>query len=97
MPVMAYCPLAQGGALRHGLYESSVLKEIANNHHATISQVLLAFAIRNGDVIAIPRSTRKVHALENAKAGRLVLSGAELLQMDRAFPPPKKKISLDIV
>ena len=97
MPVMAYCPLAQGGALRHGLYESPVLKEIANNHHATISQVLLAFTIRNGDVIAIPRSARKVHTLENAQAGRLVLSGAELLQMDRAFPPPKKKISLDIV
>lgn len=97
MPVMAYCPLAQGGALRHGLYESPVLKEIANNHHATISQVLLAFTIRNGDVIAIPRSARKVHTLENAQAGYLVLSGAELLQMDRAFPPPKKKISLDIV
>lgn len=39
IPLMAYCPLAQGGDLRRGLYESPVLKKVAKAHGASISQI----------------------------------------------------------
>lgn len=97
VPLMAYCPLAQGGNLRQGLYENAVLKQIAANHQATVSQVLLAFVVRNGDVIAIPRTGKAEHALENAGADGLELTKEELAMIDREYPAPKRKVYLDIV
>ncbi|MDO4265481.1 MAG: aldo/keto reductase [Eubacteriales bacterium] len=97
VPLMAYCPLAQAGDLDWKLYESQVLQEIADAHHASIAQVLIAFAIRDGSTIAIPRSGKKAHTLDNAKAAALVLSEAELARIDQAFPAPRRKEPLDIV
>lgn len=97
VPLMAYCPLAQGGDLRRGLYENAVLKKIAASHGASISQVLLAFVVRDGSTIAIPRSSRKEHTLDNAGADGLVLTEAELSEIDREFPAPACKVYLDIV
>lgn len=97
VPLMAYCPLAQGGDLRRGLYENAVLKKIASSHGASISQVLLAFVVRDGSTIAIPRSSRKEHTLDNADADGLVLTEAELSELDREFPAPARKVYLDIV
>lgn len=95
--LMAYCPLAQAGNLRGGLYGNPVLKEIADNHKATVSQVLLAFAVRDGSTIAIPRTGKKEHALENAGAVEVVLNEKELDMIDREFPAPVRKARLDIV
>ena len=97
VPLMAYCPLAQAGNLRRGLYVSPVLKVIADNHKATISQVLLAFAVRDGSTIAIPRTGRKEHTLENRAAAEVVLTGEELDMIDKEFPAPSRKVYLDIV
>lgn len=97
VPLMAYCPLAQGGELRRGLYSNPVLKKIATAHQATVSQVLLAFVLRGGDVIAIPRTGKAEHALENAAADGLVLTAEELALIDREFPAPTRKVYLDIV
>lgn len=97
VPLMAYCPLAQAGNLRRGLYGSQALKQIAENHKASVSQVLLAFAVRDGNTVAIPRTGQKEHALENAGAASVVLTEEELEQIDREFPAPGRKVSLDIV
>lgn len=97
IPVMAYCPLAQGGRLRHGLYENKALKKIAAEHDATVAQILLAFTIRGGGVVAIPRSGQKRHALSNAAAAGIALTEEDLAQIDREFPAPRRKMPLDIV
>lgn len=97
VPVMAYCPLAQAGDLKRGLYENPVLSATAAAHQCSISRILLAFAIRGGDVIAIPRTGKKEHALDNAKAGEIQLTQEELAEIDRAFPGPDRKVYLDIV
>lgn len=97
LPLMAYCPLAQAGNLRRGLYENQVLKQIAKNHGATVSQVLLAFVVRDGNIIAIPRTGRQEHTMENAKAAQVILTKEELAMIDREFPAPSRKVSLDIV
>ena len=97
VPLMAYCPLAQGGDLNRGLYENTVLKQIAKNHQATVSQVLLAFVLRGGDVIAIPRTGKADHALENAAADGVVLTMEELAMIEKEFPAPKRKIWLEMM
>jgi diketogulonate reductase-like aldo/keto reductase len=97
VPLMAYCPLAQGGDLRRGLYQNPVLGKIAAKHQATIPQVMLAFAIRGGDTIAIPRSGSREHTLENAAADSITLSEEELRLIDQEYPAPQCKTYLDIM
>lgn len=97
VPLMAYCPLAQGGDLKRGLYENPILNQIAKNHQASVSQILLAFVLRGGDVIAIPRTGKAEHALENAAADAIILTAEELAMIDRAFPAPKRKVWLEMV
>ena len=97
VPLMAYCPLAQGGDLRRGLLSHPVLREIAKRHRASVPQILLAFVLRDGRTIAIPRTGRMDHAEENAEAAGIWLSEEELAAIDRAFPAPVSKEPLDIV
>ena len=94
--LMAYCPLAQGGDLRRGIMSDATLREIARNHNATVAQVMLAWAIRDGNTVAIPRSSKPEHTQENAGADALVLSAEELAAIDKAYPAPEYKTYLDM-
>ena len=94
--LMAYCPLAQAGRLSCDLLGSSVLKEIAEKYGATPAQIALAWAMRDGNTIAIPRTGRKEHAVSNAGADTLELTAEDCAAIDRAFPPPTRKEPLHI-
>jgi len=97
VPVMAYCPIAQAGELQSGLVESAAVQDVAEKHGASITQVLLAFVLRGGDVIAIPKSSSVAHTTENAAADGLVLSEDDIAVLDQAFPAPAHKVHLDVV
>ena len=94
--LMAYCPLAQAGRLGCDLLGSTVLKEIAEKYGATPAQVALAWAVRDGNTIAIPRTGRREHAVSNAGADALDLTPEDCAAIDRAFPPPTRKEPLHI-
>ena len=94
--LMAYCPLAQAGRLGCDLLGSSVLREVAARHGATPAQIALAWAIRDGNTIAIPRTGRKEHAVSNAGADVFDLTAEDCVALDRAFPPPTRKEPLHI-
>lgn len=94
--LMAYCPLAQVGRLGCDLLGNAVLKRIAEKYGATPAQIALAWAIRDGQTIAIPRTGRKAHALLNAGADGIVLTAEDYAEIDRAFPPPTRKEPLHI-
>lgn len=97
MPIMAYCPLAQGGSLRLGLTENKTVERIAQEHGVQPLQILLAWCIRSGDVIAVPKASTCDHVLQNAAAGAIQLTADDLDQLDQAFPAPTRKLPLDIV
>ena len=94
--LMAYCPLAQAGRLSCDLFGNTVLKRIAEKYGATPAQIALAWAIRDGQTIAIPRTGRKEHALLNAGADEIALTAEDYAEIDRAFPPPTRKEPLHI-
>lgn len=98
IPLMAYCPLAQAGRLARarGLLQDPSVAEVAARHEATPAQVLLAFAIRSGDVVAIPKAAAPEHARDNAAALDLRLTGDDLALLDRRFPAPARKMPLDM-
>ncbi len=69
-----------------------VLAEIGAAHGATARQVALAFLVRRPSLFAIPKASRTAHTEENASAGSLRLSAAEIARIDAAFPkgaPPR--------
>ena len=94
--LMAYCPLAQAGSLRRGLLTNPTVKKIAQKHGATVEQVLLAWCVRDGNTIAIPRSGRPEHVLDNAGTKNVVLDEADLEEIDQAYWPPRRKEYLDM-
>ena len=81
MPVMAYSPLG-GDSLVH----DPTLARIGVAHNCSAAAVALAWAIRNGNIIAIPESGSAAHVKENAVAFSLTLTPQELQTLDEAFP-----------
>lgn len=84
--VVAYSPFGHGrfpGAHTAG---GRVLADIAAAHDATPRQAALAFLARRASVFAIPKASTSAHAEENAGAGALQLSSAEIAGIDAAFP-----------
>ncbi|MFX3618978.1 MAG: aldo/keto reductase [Sporolactobacillus sp.] len=100
LPVIAYCPLAEGGTLKNTLLESNCVRTIAADHQASPMQILLAWVIRhaeNDGMIAIPKAAQPEHVLDNARAAAIRLTNEEQLILDKAFPAPTRKVPLDIV
>lgn len=83
LPVIAYSPLAGGRLPSH-----PVLARLAERHRVTPGQLGLAWSIRQGGVCAVTRARTPARVRENRAALDLTLSGADLAELDRAFPPP---------
>lgn len=89
IPVMAYTPLGEGRLRNH-----KTLAEIARRHHATPTQIMLAWVIRTQNVIAIPKASSISHVEENARSLDIALTEEDLRDIDKAFPPPAHKVYL---
>jgi len=90
--VMAYTPIEPSRTL-----QDATLRKVADRHQATPTQIALAWVIRHDGVIAIPRTGSPAHTRENAGASGIRLSPDDLAELDRTFPPPKKKRSLEMI
>ena len=92
MPAMAYCPLGRGA-----LAGDRTLQSIAAARGATAAQVALAWTMRSGHAIAIPKAVDRGHLKDNFGALDLTLSDAETKAIDAAFAPPSRKTPLAMV
>lgn len=97
IPLMAYCPLAQAGRLRRGLFASEYLNQLAQQKGISVAQLLLAWVIRKEGVIAIPKASSVAHVQDNAAALQVSFSSDELALLNSHFPPPAAKEPLDVV
>lgn len=97
LPLIAYSPVAQGDSWGQHLATNATVKQIAVAHDVTIYQVLLAWAIRNPQTLAIPQTSSVAHMTQNIAAGELTLTPTELAALDQQFPRPTKKEALDII
>lgn len=89
--VVAYSPFAQGAFVGPASAGGRALDAVARAHGATPRQAALRFLVRRPGVFAIPKSADCAHVAENAGAGDLALTPADLDRIDRAFPlgPPR--------
>ena len=95
--VVAYSPFGHGDFPEPGSRGGRVLEEIAKAHGATPRQVALSFIVRRPSVLTIPKASNVEHAAENAGAGDLQLSDAEIARIDAAFPRGSKPRSLPML
>lgn len=93
MPVMAYSPVGQGGAL----LRSKTLVEIGRRHEATTAQVAIAWTLAQPGVVSIPKAGDSAHVRQNAVAATLRLTEQDLAEIGAAFPPPRRKRSLEML
>jgi diketogulonate reductase-like aldo/keto reductase len=96
LPVMAYSPFEHSPSEHTGMLAQPELKSIASRHNATAVQVALAWLLRQNGVIAIPKASSTAHVRENRGAADLVLTDQDLSELDRAFPPPRHKVQLEM-
>ena len=92
MPLMAYTPLGSGELARH-----AGLKRIAQKLGISAAQLALAWTIRSGNVVAIPKSSTPSRIDENLAAASLALPDTVLAEIDTLFPPPQRKRPLVMV
>ena len=93
MPVMAYSPLGQGGAL----LGHKALATLAAARGCSPAQIALAWTLSLPGVISIPKASSLVHLRENAAAAQIELTAEEHAALDAAFAPPRRKQSLAMI
>jgi diketogulonate reductase-like aldo/keto reductase len=92
IPVMAYSPIEQARLPRGG-----ALGKVAAKHGVDPYQVALAWVMRAGDVIAIPKASRPEHVRANVESAGLRLDAEDLAAIDANFPPPRRKRPLEML
>ena len=95
--VVAYSPFGHDEFPSPRSKGGEVLQSIAHAHKATPRQVALAFLTRTPSVLAIPKASSADHAGENAGAGDLKLSAADIAALDTAFPRGPRPRSLPML
>jgi diketogulonate reductase-like aldo/keto reductase len=91
MPITAYSPIEQGRLL-----SNRGLDEVVKRHGATPAQIALAWVLNSGS-IAIPRARSEAHVRENRAASDIRLTTQDLADLDRSFPPPRRKEPLAVL
>ncbi|WP_036482125.1 aldo/keto reductase [Myxosarcina sp. GI1] len=89
IPIMAYSPVEQRAFA--GRLE---LEAIAAKHNATTTQIALSWLLGQNNVISIPKATNPQHVRENHAALNISLSAEDIREIDCAFKPPARKMSL---
>ena len=92
MPLMAYSPIDQGALAR-----DRALAEVGARHAASAAQIALARLLAQPGVVAIPKAVRSEHLRANLAAASIALSAADIAEIDRAYPPPRRAMPLSMV
>jgi diketogulonate reductase-like aldo/keto reductase len=92
IPLMAYSPLDQGSLLG-----KAPLKKLAADIGCTPAQLALAWLLALPGVVTIPKSSTRERVKENFGALDVKLSPEIKAALDKAFPPPKSKQSLQML
>jgi diketogulonate reductase-like aldo/keto reductase len=89
--VVGYSPFGSGHFPAARSAGGRVLADVAAAQRATPRQVALAFLLREPGVFTIPKAASAEHARENAAAGELRLTAADVRRLDAAFPRGRRR------
>lgn len=78
----------------HYLKPNDLLNQIADNHHATAYQIMLAWIMQSNFVIPLPKASSINHVKANIAAANIKLTADELKAIDKKYPAPDHKVPL---
>jgi diketogulonate reductase-like aldo/keto reductase len=90
IPVMAYSPIGQGRLL-------TSLGPFSEQRGLTPAQAALAWVLCQEEIIAIPKASNSQHVSENRAAADVVLSAEDQAELDRLYPKPTGRTSLEML
>jgi len=92
IPLMAYSPIEQGRLLKN-----ATVRRVASKRSVTPAQVALAWVLQQEGVLAIPKSSNPEHVRQNREALDVNLTREDLNELDQEFPPPTRKVPLEML
>jgi diketogulonate reductase-like aldo/keto reductase len=93
IPIMAYSPVGHKTVEQKRMLGK--IEAVAARHGVTAAQVALAWLLRQPEMVVIPKAVKPEHIRENRAAHDLVLTDQDLEELDKAFPPPTRRIPLE--
>ena len=73
------------------------VKTIASRYDATPGQIVLAWLLQQPGMSTIPKASSPEHIRENRAALDIQLTDRDCRELDQAFPPPRRKVPLEMV
>ncbi|MFC6323665.1 aldo/keto reductase [Companilactobacillus baiquanensis] len=95
MSLVGYSPFGSDGG--DYLTIKPVLKDLAKQKNVSVYQLLLAWVIRNRDLLSIPKSSSVEHLKANMAATDIEFTADELELIDSQYPRPNKKTQLEVI
>ena len=92
LPVMAYSPIEQSRLL-----SNEILARIAEKHNASASQIALGWILQNQHIIPIPKASTVEHVKDNFRSLEVQFTEEDNQMLDKVFPAPKRKVSLEMI
>lgn len=97
IPIMAYSPIGNNAAEQKRMFGNRNVTGVAARHNATPAQIALAWLFRHPDLVVIPKSSKPEHIRDNRAALDIELTHTDLRELDQVFPPPNRKIPLEML
>ena len=94
MPLMAYSPLESSPAESSSLLRNATLATVAARHGVTPAQLAVAWLLHQPNVVVIPKAVQLAHVEQNRAAVNVLLSAADMAELDQAFAPPRRATPL---
>ena len=92
IPLMAYSPLEADRREQQALLSDPALMAVAEHHQATPAQIALAWLMRDPTLVPSPKAASEEHVKQNAGAMTISLRQEDFATLDKAFPPPRRKL-----
>lgn len=92
---MGYSPF--GSDKNAYLHPKKVITDMANQKNISTFQLLLAWVIRNNDLLSLAKTSSVDHLKDNMKAVDIRFTRDELETLDKYYPAPTKEAPLDVI
>ena len=95
MSFIGYSPFGSDGG--EYLKIKPILNELAQQKHITVHQLLLAWVLRNHDILSIPKTSSIAHMQSNIEAVDVTFTNDELELINKSYPQPTANSTLETI
>lgn len=95
--LVGYSPFRNGNIFNEKNKNYQSLLNLAEKYSATISQIILAWVLRSGSIISIPKASSEKRILENFNALNLTISVPDLESISKMFEMHMEMIDIGLI